>query len=829
MPARAEIVAGDDGVGIIEAPLGPRPGLRVIDDEGAPVSGVGLEWEVVAGGGAIEPVTAATDDDGRAEARWTLGPEPGENQVRARVDALDTAVVFVATAIPELEPRPERALASGADHACALSTDGTAFCWGRNGHGQLGDGGYTDRDRLAPVEAGVEFVGLAAGTDHTCGVTARGEAHCWGRNESGELGDGSRDDRTEPIRVSGDVRFRTLAAGTSHTCGITLARDAYCWGEGEGARLGTGTRADRASPARVDADFAFTAIAAGRDHSCGLDSDGRAYCWGSNVSGELGTGDFESHQALVPAPVDTELRFVSLSSGSGHNCAVSTGGGTYCWGLDGAMLEDHFRPHGPIGSIEFTAVAAGRSSDFNCGLDTSGRAHCWGLDGHAQLGDGDGPAPDSCPAGDECSRTPVPVDGDLSFDALALGRRHACGLSADGTVFCWGNRGYGQVGDGARGYVPWPRPVVGGLDFASISAGGGFTCGVDASGAAHCWGANDAGELGTGGTEPARTPTPVTGSHDFESVRSSPGFTCGLTSDGDPLCWGGYPPGPGQTTGVTEPTAPIDAMTLATFDVGGDVAQQLCGISPDDELYCWEEVYGDPPTRVFGTDTLVSVTAGDGFRCGLSVDGVAYCWGRNFDGQLGTGDREERNEPAPVAGGHRFDSLDAGDAHACGVTTDGAAYCWGYGPFGQLGDGVMVDDFDHDRTTPHPVDADGVDFRSIVAGETHTCALTDAGTAYCWGTNATGQLGDGGYTDRATPVRVDTDLAFATLAVGGRGTFLAPDGHSAHTCGITTDGAAYCWGDGTDGQLGTEPGALAHAPVALATDIAFGAGRAPDH
>ena len=110
--------------------------------------------------------------------------------------------------------------------------------------------------------------------------------------------------------------------------------------------------------------------------------------------------------------------------------------------------------------------------------------------------------------------------------------------------------------------------------------------------------------------------------------------------------------------------------------------------------------------------------------------------------------RSPRLSPVLVAGGVTFAAVSAGESHTCGVTAAGAAYCWGDNFLGKLGDGTTTN-----RSSPGLV-AGGVSFAAVRADGNHTCGVTAVGAAYCWGFNGYGQLGDGTTTDRLTPVRV---------------------------------------------------------------------------
>jgi YD repeat-containing protein len=201
-----------------------------------------------------------------------------------------------------------------------------------------------------------------------------------------------------------------------------------------------------------------------------------------------------------------------------------------------------------------------------------------------------------------------------------------------------------------------------------------------------------------------------------------------------------------------------------------------------------------------------TIAAGYSHSCGLTTAGAAYCWGDNSGGQVGDGTTgTPALTPVAVAGGLTFEQLSAGLIHTCGLTAAGAAYCWGNNDYGQLGDGAGIS-----RSTPVAVSG-GLTFTQLSAGWIHTCGVTTTGAAYCWGDNSGSQIGDGTTnTWVPAPVAVLGGLTFDQISAG-----------AAHTVGLTAEGAAYGWGGNNYGQLGDGTTIDRSTPVVVSGGLTF--------
>jgi len=370
---------------------------------------------------------------------------------------------------------------------------------------------------------------------------------------------------------------------------------------------------------------------------------------------------------------------------------------------------------GKAGSARVVVVKRGTLADrlriaagvnFTCVLDATGAAWCWGGNANGQLGDGS-----------RTNRlTAVAVTGGHTFRAISAGGTSVCGLKETGEVFCWGQ----LLGTSSTSSTPVRSST---LLLQELDVSDRHACGLSKEGIAYCWGINDYRQLGVVDPSPQPQPVAVVTEQRFASIRVSARTSCGLTSDGESYCWGVY-----QHTDLTAS-------------------------------------YAAPPRRIPADGRFSSVVPGYDHACGIGIDGSTVCWNKNTMGQLGTGTKIDAVVPAAIIGGVRMRALalmrgSSNIVHfTCGIATDDSPYCWGASNYGQIGSTDATEQCTSQgggltlpcTTTPKRVTG-SLAASAIVAGDWHSCVITQNRKIYCWGRNMDGQLGDGSTTASSAPV-----------------------------------------------------------------------------
>ena len=354
-----------------------------------------------------------------------------------------------------------------------------------------------------------------------------------------------------------------------------------------------------------------------------------------------------------------------------------------------------------------------------------------------------------------------------SLTAIGAAYNYTCVVMDNNGMKCWGKGGTGYLGNGDSNTEHTPVSVnMPAENAAEMSgAGGHHTCLIGSNSSFYCWGEDWNGQIGH--------------SH----------YSCGG--------WCEAPHGPSTLGGKA-------ALTIVTG------IHHTCGIAVDLTLYCWGK---DADGQLGNGDTTgnqhtpqnidlptgrtaVSINAAVDTTCVILDNGSGMCWGRNMFGHLGDGTYNSRTSPTPISvlpANRSLVALDIGGMHTCGILDDGLVYCWGDNSHGQFGDGTN-NSSTYPRAASLPPGRTAI---SIDAGTFHTCAILDDSSAYCWGINTYGELGDGTTNNSTTPVSVQmpSGLGVAEITTGNK-----------HSCAVATNASVYCWGAHGEGALGLGEG-----------------------
>ncbi len=599
-------------------------------------------------------------------------------------------------------------LASGVYHACALDGDGAIKCWTPGAPVAVPKNTYTSE----------RYVQVSAGMDYDCALTSTGRVFCWGPGAYSSLT--SSPNSADP--------FAEITVGHDRdVCARTPSGKVYCW-------YGSGLPSLRAERALamvnsghffcyIQDDFVVKcqgwgggtsmipgarSIVNGHGHVCVLQDTGEVYCWGNNTMGQLGIGTCGGSVG-TPQKVLGLADVVAIESGCNHTCAVTGSGVTKCWGDNDAnqLAGGVIGPNGAYAprTMPMVAFSAEREvalgGGHTCALTPFGGVRCWGKNGDGQLGDGT----------ENQSLAPTAVEWlERGVVGLAAGGSHTCALNGAGAIWCWGSNAQGQLGVGSS-VSSTKSPLGISIVAKGLSVGRDFTCALQSSGCVRCWGAGASGQLGNGATQNTSVPVDVSGLSSVESIAAGAQHACAVMNGGSVNCWGNN--SAGQLGDGTQTNRSLPA-----------------------------------PVSLSGAAKAVG--AGEAHTCVLLMSGAVHCWGANGDGQLGDGGSSPSLAPKVVSGlSAGVKAIAVGGHHACALLADGAVKCWGKNANGQVGDGSSAS-----KNAPVEVLAPSAKVASLVAGPANSCAVNESGLILCWGANADGVLGDGGTTDRLSPVAI---------------------------------------------------------------------------
>ena len=334
-----------------------------------------------------------------------------------------------------------------------------------------------------------KYTAFSLGEYHSCAIASDGWVYCVGANWSGELGDGTTDDSLAPVaivrgEIPAGVTIRALSAGYQYTCVLASNEQVYCWGKNPSGQLGNSTTDSSSVPVAVSqgaipVGVTLQSISAGDGHTCALASNDQAYCWGWNYSGQLGDGQSGGDLNNYDIGIDSSVP-VAVSGG-----AIPTG-------------------------LTLQSISVG-DSHHTCALASNGRAYCWGANGGGQLGNGASGAGANSSIPVAVSQGAIPAG--VTLQSVSTGVDHACALTSDTQVYCWGHKSFSQLGNNSTANSSTPLAAFqgalpAGVTPTQLSLGYLATCVFADNGRSYCVGYNGFGQFGDG-TSRYRQATPV--------------------------------------------------------------------------------------------------------------------------------------------------------------------------------------------------------------------------------------------------------------------------------------------------------------------------------
>ena len=282
---------------------------------------------------------------------------------------------------------------AGSHFTLALKTDGSLWGWGVNSFGQLGIGIQTTNE-LIPVQSnsGNSWTKILAGYSHAFGFTSDGRLWGWGKNDHGELGNGSMGDRYYPAPVIDTGNWKNVAAGYQFSIGIKVDDTLWAWGNNEYNQLGDGTLFVRPVPIQIDNNQTWLVVSVGKQHTLALKNNGTLWSWGRNLFGCLGSGIIAEYTSPMPVQIEGEYDWEKISAGSNTSQALKTDSSRWGWGnsFDGQLGvgSNTFIDVPTQAGFEYGWVDIRTFSNHSLGLKADGTIWSWGINWYGQLGDG---------------------------------------------------------------------------------------------------------------------------------------------------------------------------------------------------------------------------------------------------------------------------------------------------------------------------------------------------------------------------------------------------------------------------------------------------------
>ncbi|BDR53463.1 hypothetical protein KIM372_13700 [Bombiscardovia nodaiensis] len=727
----------------------------------------------------------------------------------------------------------------------AQCTNGKLYTWGGNQYGQFGNGivGGSNVTQPTPntisLPAGVHITQLTFGCFHTIAFSDNNRtAYTWGFNGYGQLGDGTTTNNPtpKPIQAPAGVTFISAFTGFYSSFAIGSDGNTYSWGQndtndGKGGMLGDGTTIQRNTPVRVGGVINITKVTIGGRVTTGTVNAVSGIWSGITLPHAPGDVDVVVEWTLNGAPQPSEtLKYRYLDTF------------TVSFDLDGAPGSPPVTQSVLEGSKATWPTTPTWGGKLFTGWYVDGKPYTFNepvtrsitLTAHwEQYTFSLNPSSGSTAGGTTVAITPNPKQSAIQFSQISVGWYHTLGLGSDGRIYAWGRNDAGQLGDNTTDNHVVPMVVKNtptGVKYRQVVAGPNTSFALGSDNRWYAWGANTSGQLGNGNTTNQLTPVAISmpaGVNTYTQVSPGENHTLALGDDGIAYAWGANTNGQLGNNTTVNSLSPVKVQIPAGvfhFTSVSAGSSHSLAIGDNGLAYAWgSNQYGQLGSVLItvGDKSLVPVevqlpvglskfkqaTASVDWSIGIGDNGRIITWGYNGDYELGNGTMSNQSLPAEalLPAGLTFTQVNTNSDSAMSIASNGQIYAWGYNGAGQLGTGSQTTPTSPITVNPKP----GTTFTKLITGWKHTIGIDTSGNIHAWGDNASGQLGDnqgGSPGDHSlTPV----SLIPVRLNITG----VTVDGLTPQT------GPTYDPGDST-WKITTRPHAEGTVPVSIAWSLA---------